>query len=35
MGEWGFAIGAIFGVVVAVVCMAFGMGMADRKAEKK
>lgn len=35
MGEWGFAIGAVFGVVVAVVCMAFGMGMTDRKRDGK
>lgn len=35
MGEWGFAIGVVFGVLLAIVCVAFGMGMADRKAEKK
>lgn len=35
MGEWGFALGAVFGVVVTIAAMAAGMGFAKSKGESK
>lgn len=35
MGEWGFALGALFGAVLTLVAVAAGMGFAKTKGEGK